>query len=570
MESKKLDLLLEKLLIVDSEPGRREIEQIICDQEKKARKKLEKLYPLLSENTQDWARHIFNLWDNSHPSMKKLQIQNRQEAETFSAKHVELYCTRQMQWLPQKIYSRLPWSDGTHFVPRHVIRYILGEYMSLTQPVRLYGCDKVAVFLDQKEWQKVLEALYQYWLNEGMDMNRKTILVPYCMYIDELKIAAFRLTIRKWIQSEYNDLACFAIELMGVKASPASLTMLEEWIELTPESIFRQKARKAFRKAAAYQNISVNELADRIIPSFGLDRDGKRIVDYGSRTFQITLAPDLTISVYNFDNKKVKKSLPVVKDEDDREKAEKAREEFLDFNRIVRIHTNIQRNRLEQELRNGYTRTAEAWQTVFQENPVMRYMTDGLIWGIYQDGHLQTSFRTTLEGTLITVDKAPFTLPENACITLVHPIDLDKDTLIRWQRQLQEEGIEPFISQLSVPVYLLDEQEMQGYKITRFSGHKTTISDICNYDLTDFAFHTEGRNLYLKDRAMNVLIEISFKKQKTEPDLLNKLSFYALKNEEKDIKKAAQNLGNMLPLASLSPRFISYVLETIRSVYSIK
>lgn len=570
MESKKLDLLLEKLLIVDSEPGRREIEQIIWDQENKARKKLEKLYPLLSEDTQDWARHIFSLWDSMHPFMKKLQIQNRQEAETFSAKHVELYCTRQMQWLPQKIYSRLPWSDGTHFVPRHVIRYILGEYMSLTQPVRLYGCDKVAVFLDQKEWQKVLEALCQYWLNEGMDMSRKTILVPYCMYIDELKTAAFRLTIKKWIQEEYNDLACFVIELMGVKASPASLTMLEEWIELTPESIFRQKARKAFRKAAAFQNISVNELADRIIPSFGFDRDGKRIVDYGSRTFQVTLAPDLTISVYNFANKKVKKSLPVVKDEDDREKAEKAREEFLDFNRIVRIHTNIQRNRLEQELRNGYTRTAEAWQTVFLENPVMRYMTDGLVWGIYQDEHLQTSFRTTLEGTLITVDKAPFTLPENTCITLVHPIDLDKDTLLRWQRQLQEEGIEPFISQLSVPVYLLDEQEMQGYKITRFSGHKTTISDICNYDLKEIAFHTEGRNLYLKDRAMNVLIEISFKKQKTEPDLLNKLSFYALKNEEKDIKKAAQNLGNMLPLASLSPRFISYVLETIRNVYSIK
>lgn len=569
MESKKLDSLL-KMLMEDSEPIRRDIEQIIRDQEKKARKKLEKLYPQLSDNAQDWARHMFSFWDNMHPSMRKLQIKNRQEAETYSAKHIELYCTRQMQWLPQRIYSRLPWSDGTNFVPRHVIRYILGEYMSLIQPVRLYACDQIAAFLNQKEWQKVLEALYQYWLNEGMEISRKSIMVPYCLYIDELKTAAFRLTIRKWIQEAYNDYACFAIELMGVKASPVSLTILEEWIELTPETIYRQKAREAFRRAAALQNISVNELADRIIPSFGLDREGKRIIDYGSRTFQVTLAPDLTISVYNFANQKVKKTLPVAKDENEREKAEKARNEFYDFNKIIRTHTYIQRKRLEQELRNGYTRRAKAWQSVFQDNPVMRYMTDGLIWGTYRDGLLQTSFRTTQEGTLITVDKAPFTLPGNAGIALVHPIDLDKDTLLHWQIQLQEEGIKPFLSQLFVPAHRLDNKEIQRDAITRFSGHMTTISDICNYDLTEIAFHTEGRNLYLKDRAMNVLIEITFIDHEEGPGLLDEISFYPLQEEEIDLKTAAQSIGEKLSLASLPPRFVSYVIELIRTVYSIK
>lgn len=103
----------------------------------------------------------------------------------------------------------------------------------------------------------------------------------------------------------------------------------------------------------------------------------------------------------------------------------------------------------------------------------MRYIATGLIWGVYKEGKLQDSFRYLEDGTFTTADEKEFLLPDNAVISLVHPIDLPDETLADWKEQLDDYELIPFIPQLSAPVHRLTETEKQGDTLLRYSGKKS-------------------------------------------------------------------------------------------------
>ena len=148
------------LLKENSKLIRRNIEKIILDKEKKTRNLLEQLYPELDEDSQNWTRQLFKYWDNAHASARKIKFRNKQAVIDYCSKHIELYCTQQIAWLPQKPYTRIHWANETdvdEFVPRHVLRYVLSEHMALTQITRLHACDAIVPFVDEKEWQAALE-----------------------------------------------------------------------------------------------------------------------------------------------------------------------------------------------------------------------------------------------------------------------------------------------------------------------------------------------------------------------------------------------------------------------------
>ena len=76
-------------------------------------------------------------------------------------------------------------------------------------------------------------------------------------------------------------------------------------METAPNGMYKRAAWEAFRQAAIRKGLSIEELADQIIPDFGFNRQGKKRVDYGTRTFRVTLMPDFSISVLDLDKQKV-------------------------------------------------------------------------------------------------------------------------------------------------------------------------------------------------------------------------------------------------------------------------
>lgn len=48
-----------------------------------------------------------------------------------------------------------------------------------------------------------------------------------------------------------------------------------------PEGAYRREALKAFRQVATHRGLTMDELADQLVPTFGLNRLGEKEIDYG-------------------------------------------------------------------------------------------------------------------------------------------------------------------------------------------------------------------------------------------------------------------------------------------------
>ena len=552
---------------------RRNIEKIILDKEKKTRKILEGLFPGLDEDTQNWVRQVFSYWDDTRASAKKIKFRNKKAALDYSSKHIELYRTQQIAWVPPKPYTMIHWANGTdvdEYVPRHVIRFILGEYMTAIQPIRLYACDAIAVYLEKKEWQAALEELLRFWLSDGAEANKRAILVPYCMYASEHQIHQLHTLLKSWVNANRKLLAGYTLGVLGVKASPAALQLLNYWMVLGTYSMYKREAWKAFKQIATERGLSTEELADQSIPSFGFNRLSEKVVDYDARTFHVTLLPDFSLSVLDNETKKISKSLPAPSKSkhDNREKAEAAREEMADMKKIVKRQTRVQKKRLEMALRNGRTWTKEAWMATFIDNPFMRYLSPGLIWGVYKDGRLQESFRYLEDGSFTTANDEAFTLPEEAVISMVHPMDLTSDALAEWKQQLEDYEIVPFIPQLNATVHRINSTEIQGDVITRYSGRNVFISNIYETANPDINCWTDSQAIYLIDRSMNVLVQLSYTLEEGNC-FLQELYFSPLEEGE-DANTIQLPKTERLPISSVPERFISYILDILITAFNLK
>lgn len=559
------------LLKENSKLIRRNIERLLLDKEKKTRKLLEQLYPELDEESQNWARQLFKYWDNTHASAAKIKFRNKQAVIDYCSKHIELYCTQQIAWLPQKPYTRLHWANETdvdEFVPRHVIRYVLSEYMSLNQVVRLHACDAIVPFIEEEEWQAMMEELFRYWQSDSAEANRRMLLLPYCFYGSEQQIAQLSPLIKSWSRASRKQLSRFVLKLLGIKSSPNALRILNEWMEISPNGTYRTTSWNAFRQAAIRKGMTVEVLADQIIPTFGFNSSAEKEVSYGTRTFRVTLNPDFTLSVFDLEKQKVSKSLPAPTKHDDRKKAEKAREELSTLNKVVKTQTKIQRKRLEQSLKNGRTWPRKIWQTIFIENPVMRYITTGLVWGVYKEGQLRKSFRYMENGKCITVDEKEFILSDDAIISLVHPVDLTSEILSGWKKQLDDQGITPLLPQLTAPVYYLSEEEKQVNTITRYSGKQVYISNIYNFETADITTRIENDILYIIDRSLNIVVQLPFVTEGNEV-LLKEIYFSSLEEDE-DMETIRLPKNEKLPLSTIPERIICSILNMLINAFSLE
>ena len=194
----------------------------------------------------------------------------------------------------------------------------------------------------------------------------------------------------------------------------------------------RAAAAKALVDAADAIGITSEELADRIVPDLGFGRDLSRTFDFGSRQFTVYLTPALELEI--FEGEKKLKNLPKPGVKDDPEKSAAAVRDFKEMKKQMKAAVQSQRERLEHVLLCERQWTADAWRALFIEKPVMHCFAIGLSWGVYDtNGKLTDTFRYMEDGSFNTVDEDEYTLPDGAMIGLVHPIELDDETLSAWR-----------------------------------------------------------------------------------------------------------------------------------------
>ena len=377
---------------------------------------------------------------------------------------------RKVQWLLDQPLPVVRRTDEAHTAASEdQIAALFAAYADLDRIGRSGMAAAVAADLEEKDLQLLACDVWELWMKAGAQSKTKWVLSFAAVFGGAAMTPRLLRAINDWPQNARGAIACDAVTALSVSPDPAALVAVDS---IARKFKFRQvkaAAAAALESAAQALGITAEELADRIVPTLDFAPDGTRVFDYGPRKFTVRLTPSLELTVTTETGKAVK-SMPAPGKTDDPQKAAAAYEAFKALKKQMKTTVTAQRARLELALSAQRCWDAEAWRRLFVENPVMHQFAISLIWGVYEDGRLKETFRYMEDGSFNTVEEEEYELPAGASIGLVHPIELDGDTLEAWKQQLEDYEIVQSVDQLSRPLYRLPAEQAGAAALETAAG----------------------------------------------------------------------------------------------------
>lgn len=401
-------------------------------------------------------------------SLLGMELKQEQETKTVTDNALVETLTKgskskKVDWLYKSAYNAVHFADGSEADEKYM-RAILLCYANNDYDNGKHLAEK----LNTDELAKFTAEVFGRWIDDGAVAKNKWVLILYAIHGDNSMILTLVSYIKTWSENMRGAMAVSAVKALAMNGSQQALLQVDNMARKFKSNQVKNASREALYEAAEFLGITQEELADRIVPDFNFDEKMCRVFDYGTRKFSVYLTPTLEIEIYNGD-KKVK-NLPKPCASDTADIAEKSYAEFKDMKKQLKTAITLQKTRLEYTLMCERKWTAENWKKLFVQNPLMHCFAVGLIWGIYDDGRLVSSFRYLDDGSFTTSDEDEFEIPENAQISLVHPVELSEEELSAWSEQLVDYEITQPFAQLSRTVYRPTTDEIGKTEIMRFHG----------------------------------------------------------------------------------------------------
>ena len=423
---------------------------------------------------------------------------------------------RKVQWLlsqPLPVVRRI----GENAAPAEEdqIAALFVAYADLGRMGRSDTAAAIAGDLEPRDLETLACEVWALWMKEGAQSKTKWVLPFTAVFGGAAMTSRLIRAINDWPQNARGAIACDAVAALAISPDPAALVAVDS---ISRKFKFRQvkaAAAAALENAARELGITAEELADRIVPTLDFAADGTRIFDYGTRRFVVRLTPTLELTVTAEGGKTVK-ALPAPGKTDDREKAPAAYEAYKTLKKQIRATVAAQRARLEAALSAQRCWESGAWRKLFVENPVMHQFAISLIWGVYEDGGLRETFRYMEDGSYNTVDEEEYTLPDHGSIGLVHPIELEEETLAAWKQQLEDYEIIQSIDQLNRPIYRLPQEQAESAALETAAGRRLNALSLMG-KLQGMGWYkgsvVDGGGFYTfyrEDPSVGIGVELSF------------------------------------------------------------
>ncbi|WP_300741400.1 DUF4132 domain-containing protein [uncultured Brachyspira sp.] len=494
------------------------------------------------------------------------------EALEFIDTYYNTNYEKNIKFLEDVHLTKVLYNNGK-LADERIFKYIIMEYMNLVEPARLKDCDMLAEILDTTSFTNALEMLYIHWKDSNYEATKKNILIPYLIYSDDLKIDKVYPLIKEFAKGSRTVMAAFIVKCMALNGKNYALILVDGLTRKSPTAKIKEVAIETMENAAYMLDMTADELSDRIIPNFGFSQKGERVLNYGGearRTFTLSIDNNLELTITDNEKQKIIKSLPAPNSKDDKVEADRAKKECTTLKKEIKTLIQNQKIRLQKVLLNGRKWTYNNFKTVFVENPIMNIFALKLIWGAYdENNNLIQSFRYMEDGTFNTVDEEEYSLPENSLITLVHPSELDADTIAKWKTQLSDYEISQPIEQLDFKYEEIKEEDIKEDKIHSLDSKTikagVLMSLATKYDMARGEAMDGGTfcEYILKDTYLNIAVHLSFDYMYFGMDGNEDINFGDI--EFCEITDGIETLINPL---KVNKRFASSIYSIVKSVFA--
>ncbi|MEV4312716.1 DUF4132 domain-containing protein [Actinocrispum sp. NPDC049592] len=306
--------------------------------------------------------------------------------------------------------------------------------------------------------------LFERWRDADSPAKESWAFTALGVLGDDDTVRALTPLIRAWPGENGHAKAVLGLDVLAAIGTGMALTHLHRIAQKLPFKALKERAEEKITAVAAGLGLTADQLADRLVPAFGLDETASLMIDYGSRRFTVGFDESLQPYVLDGDGKR-RKDLPKPGVKDDPALAPIEYKRFTTLKKDVRGVAAGQIARLESAMLSQREWPAEEFVSLLAEHPLLGHIVRRLVWRTNKG----ETFRLAEDRTPVDVNDEPWTLPEDATVSVAHPVQLT-DVADRWAGVFADyEIIQPF-PQLDRPAYVLTPQEMQATRLDRFHG----------------------------------------------------------------------------------------------------
>lgn len=421
----------------------------------------------------------------------------------------------QLSWFPFEVMPIVHWEDNSEVVDPDILKWLLLLGYKLKSPEPLVVMRKYCSYMNPGEraafgkyvleawithdtlprytyeqaapeakkqakqiarWypDKKAEDFYQQCLNtllnecKGSAVKEKGILAVAAACCNADCVSTVQGYLKRWYGIRAAQSKALVQMLAWVDHPLATQLLLSVANRFRTKSI-REEAEKSVKKMADHRGWTMDELADRTIPSGGFEKTGKMELEYGSRTFTCRLDENFKISISN-ETGKVVKSLPNAAKADDPDKVKAAKQNLSLAKKTVKSVLKLQKERLYESMC-----TQRQWKYrdlkdyLFTHPIVSRYCRQ-LVWVKKENSSIIT-FRPLDDGSLTDHRDNEVILEETAVVRLAHSCNTDEKTGAAWPVHFRDYGVTPLFTQFRQERYILKEEDKNLTEIVEFQGY---------------------------------------------------------------------------------------------------
>lgn len=213
----------------------------------------------------------------------------------------------------------------------------------------------------------------------------------------------------------------------------------------------QEKARALVQRIAERNGWTQDQLADRTVPTGGLDESGRLALQYGSRHYTVTLDAAMKPVLRNEEGKLVA-ALPAARQDDAPEAIKEGKQQFATCKKEVKQVIEMQTSRLYEAMCTGRSWPAAEWRDYLQRHPVVGRLAQRLVWmESATGGDAPRLFRPTEDGSLIDAADDEVAVADGAHVRLAHGSLTGAAQAAAWLAHLKDYKLAPLFAQMDRP-----------------------------------------------------------------------------------------------------------------------
>lgn len=294
-------------------------------------------------------------------------------------------------------------------------------------------------------------------------------------------------------------------------------------------------AKQLVEQIAERNQWSSDELADRTIPTAGLDDAGVLSLEYGSRVLT-AYVDDKDKFVLKNEDGKIIKALPAARQGDDEGLIKEAKSLFSSSKKEFKQVIDLQTQRLYEAMCSERAWSGTDWQEYLFAHPIMKRLIQRLVWlELSSEGIILQSFRPSDDGSLLNLEDDEIELAQDSQIKVAHGVLISAEDAEAWQAHFKDYKVKFLFEQMShqLPVFeahaeiiedrkgwLTDTFTLRGV-ITKLGYQRASIEDGGSFDSYFKPFSQIGLSAVIRfsgsyvpeENLAAVLYDLSFEKK---------------------------------------------------------